>query len=55
MIPSSITVNVTHVLMAAPVKTGWMDITVIVRLVSKDLDKGENKSSRAVFNLYFSN
>lgn len=35
MIPSSITVNVTLVLTAAPVRIGWMDITVIVHLVSK--------------------
>lgn len=34
MIPSSITVSVTLVLMAGPVRIGWMDITVIVHLVS---------------------
>lgn len=34
VIPSSITVSVTRVLMVGPVRIGWMDITVIVRLVS---------------------
>ena len=34
MTPSSITVSVTHVLMVGPVRIGWMDITVTVRLVS---------------------
>lgn len=34
VIPSSITVSVTRVLMAGPVRIGWMDITVIVHLVS---------------------
>lgn len=34
MIPSSITVNVTLVLTVGPVRTAWMDITVIVHLVS---------------------
>lgn len=34
VIPSSITVSVTLVLMAGPVRIGWMDITVIVHLVS---------------------
>ena len=34
VIPSSITVSVTLVLMAGPVRIEWMDITVIVHLVS---------------------
>lgn len=60
MIPSSITVNVTLVLMEAPVKIWWMDMAVIVRLVSKDADKGavfpSSFSKKAFFNLcpYFS-
>lgn len=36
VIPSSITVSVTRVLMAGPVRIGWMDITVIAHLVSND-------------------
>lgn len=47
MIPSSITVNVTLVLMEAPVKIEWMDITATVRLVSKDLPKTKEQTKAA--------